>query len=264
MKTIKKYWKIYRVLLSNSFSYIANYRNDAWLMLVMNTVSLLTTFVIVQVIFSQTNSIGGWTAGEVYLLLMVWTILDELGSVFFNYLFFLPEIINDGSVDFYITKPVSALFLISLKYFLWRAVLRILIDVVLFFVVISYFHLEFYWLNYLIFFILLPFSILVLYSIFLIANTLAFWFQRIDNINDTIRNYFSFARYPLEIFSTKTRWFFYSFFPLAFTSYIPVAILLKRLPIYWAAIMTVFSLTIFSLAILFWRYALKRYSSASS
>ena len=115
MKTIKKYWKIYRVLLSNSFSYIANYRNDAWLMLVMNTVSLLTTFVIVQVIFSQTNSIGGWTAGEVYLLLMVWTILDELVSVFFNYLFFLPEIINDGSVDFYITKPVSALFLISLK-----------------------------------------------------------------------------------------------------------------------------------------------------
>lgn len=262
---LEKYLKIYKVFLANSFSYEAQYRQDTWIKLATNLLWVGMLFIIIEVIFSQTKTIVGWSKEQIYLMTVLWIMAGELYDTFFaNNLPFLSDAVVNGDLDFYLTKPVSALFLASCMKIHTRGFYKFLAQAGILLWLVWHFNFAPSAVYIAGGILLFSCSLLISYSLSLMTNTLSFWFLRIDNINTLVGALQSIGRYPLGIWPKTIKIIFLSAIPVAFSAYIPVAALTGRLAWYGIVYALVFSALIFFMAVKFWNFALSRYSSASS
>ncbi len=262
---IKKYFRVFRVCVSNSFSFEAQYRTDTILKLITNLLFVGMLFTIIEVIFSQTNAIAGWSKAEIYLMTSFWIIADETYVCFFGgNLPFIPDAIVNGDLDFFILKPISSLFLASTLKFLFRSLYRLLTQIAILAYLLWKFHLTFTLENTVLAILLIMVAVWIDYSRVLIANTFSFWFLKIDNVNEAIGYFSALGKYPLNIWPKAIKIILLTVIPVAFSGFIPVATLTGRWPWYGILYSFIFAGFLFWLAMRFWNFALKRYSSASS
>jgi len=262
---MKKYLRIYKVFVENGISFLVQYRHDTIFNLFMHLIWLGMMFLIVEVLFGQTNAIAGWNKQEVYMLTLVWTLIGETYIAFFGgNLAEIPDTITDGKLDNFITKPVSPLFMISTKFFLVRATYRIITELILIGWLSWQFDFADSLLSVICCVVLILCGVMIYYASFLIANTFSFWLLRIDNINDAIDTVSTFGRYPVGVFPFTIRASIFVFAPIVFASYAPVAVLTGKWPIYLSLFIIALTIILCIIAIKFWNFAIKRYTSASS
>lgn len=262
---LKKYLKIYRVFINNSISYLAQYRKDAWMNLILNFLWLGMIFTIIEVIFGQTNSIADWSKPEVYFLAIIWVLSDELFILFFGKnLEMISNIITEGRLDWLLTKPANKLFLISTYRLNIQAFYRFVIEFFILLWLVWHFDFTISIFHIILVIPLIAMGILINYSFLLILNTLSFWFFRIDNINYLYYSLSTVGKYPLSVLPKTVRVLVFTIIPIAFQAYVPVATLTGRFPWYLILYAFIFAIILFIIAIKFWSFALKRYSSASS
>jgi len=97
---------------SRQMAYQASFWTAFWVDVVVFATILLTF----SAIFSQVESIGGWTLPHMVIFVGAFTIIDALymATYFFGVLS-IPDKIRSGALDLYLTKPASALFLVSFE-----------------------------------------------------------------------------------------------------------------------------------------------------
>jgi len=262
---IKKYLRVYKVFIENAFSYDVQYRGDTILKLISNMLWVGMLFLTIEIIFSHTTSIVGWSKQEVYLMTVIWVIADELFSGLFSAnIFKISNYVTDGELDVLITKPISTLFIVSNKHIMLRAFYRLLMQLPILFWIIHHFQIEVTLVNSLLATLLILVAVWIDYSRCLIANTLSFWFHRIENVNDLIGTMNTLGKYPLSIWPRTVKIILLTALPIAFSGFMPTATLVGRWPWYGVLYAFVFAVVLCVLAVQFWNFALRRYSSASS
>lgn len=260
-----KYLRVYRTLLANSVSYEAQYRYDTWIKLTTNLLWLGMIFLVIEVVFSQTPELAGWSKPEVYLLTVFWVMVDELYATFFGgNIPLLSEIIVQGDLDAYLAKPLHPLFLTSCKIFLTRSLYRFGVQALILIWLAWRFDFALSGARIVASGFLIAVAVLITYATALIANILSFWFLRIDNINEVLESFTSLGRYPLSIWPKTIRIIALTAIPIAFSGFVPSATLTGRWPWYGVIYACIFAILLFWIAVKFWNFALKRYSSASS
>ena len=98
------------------------YRADTAINILLNLMWLGWELLSLNIIFSNTTTIGGWGFGELIALLGVFRLVNTLmialiwpNTEKFN------QSIRDGSMDYTILQPVSSLFLVTFsRIVLWR------------------------------------------------------------------------------------------------------------------------------------------------
>lgn len=261
---MKHYWNVYKVFIANAFSYDAQYRSDAWLKVVISLLQVGLMFLTIDIVFSQTSSIAGWTKAEVYLMTLLLTMADELGTALFSQIGYIPNIIAEGDLDFYLLRPINSIFLITCKYILLRAAYRFLSLIPVLVWVLFKFDFKITLSNGILGLLMFIISVFVVYSFTLIANTFSFWFPRIDNVSDAILTIKDFSRFPLDIWPKTIKILFLTAIPIAFSGFMPAATFVGKWPWYGILYAVIFCIVLFTIAVKFWNFALKRYSSASS
>ena len=261
---MKKYFKIYRVFINNSISYLAQYRKDAWMNLILNFLWLGMVFIIIEVIFSQTNSIAGWGKYEVYFLTIIWVLVDELYILFFKSVEMIPNMVTEGKLDLLLTKPVNKLFLISTYKINIQAFYHLILESLILIWLVWHFDFAMSFYHILLVIPLIGVGVMVNYSFLLILNTLSFWFFRIDNINELFFSLSLIGKYPISVLPKTLKIAMFTIIPIAFQAYVPVATLTGRWPWYLILYAFIFNIVLFMVAVKFWNFAVKRYSSASS
>lgn len=69
-----------------------------------------------QTIYSQVDTIGGWTRGEMIIFIGTFSLINALNmTIFFFGTNEIPQKIQTGELDHYLTKPVSPLLRLSLE-----------------------------------------------------------------------------------------------------------------------------------------------------
>lgn len=107
-------------------------------------------------------------------------------------------------------------------------------------------------------------GVVVLYSLLLLAVTASFFVVRVDNLAFLATSVLDAGRWPVRMFRSSLRWFFTFVFPLAVMTSYPADALRGRLdgPSIVEALCLASAFAVGSR--LFFRFALRRYSSASS
>ena len=208
---------------------------------------------------------AGWTYPEMMIVVGWFTLLKAVLDGAVNpALMAVVEHIRKGTLDFVLLKPADAQFLVSTaKFQPWKVM-----DLPVSFAIFAY---AFHRLGRTPALVdvagallMLVAATLVLYSLWILVVSAAFWVVRLDNLAYLFMSIFDFARWPVSIFKGTLRLFFTAVIPLALMTTYPALVLLGKLAPSVGLAVVGGAITFAVLARLVWVRAVGRYTSASS
>lgn len=263
MPTLRRYARLFFVQLRMSLLVAMQYRAD---FLVEGLISLFftaTALVPLFVIFGDRSAIAGWSFGEALVVTGFFTLLGGVLEGAINpSLAIVVDHIRKGTLDLVLLKPVDAQFLMSTQRFLpWRATA---LPAAL--AIFAYAFAELGRAPSLggvaLALALLAAAILVLYSLWILVVSLAFYVVRVDNLTHLFASIFDAARWPSAVFRGALSVLFTFVIPLALMTTAPSEALLDRIDGPRVAEAVLVALAFAVVSRLVWRRALARYTSA--
>jgi len=261
---MKKYLNLLKIFALNSIQLEVEYRVNFLFNALNSTMTFGASLIILFVVFSNVETIGGWSFTETLTLYGVFLILEAFIDAFlFPNLNKIPEYIRTGNMDFILLKPISSQFLISFRYArIWRVPEGILGLGVVFYGMQTTMGLNI--LNIFAVLILLLCSTIIVYAIWLTLTASAFWLVKVENISELFSAFFSAGRFPVTAFPPWARFFLTFIVPIAFITTVPASAAIGKLNLGMALASVIISVLFLLLSHLFWLYATASYVSASS
>ncbi len=261
---MRRYLRLLRIFLANAVQLELEYRIN----LVMNAanaaLSLAAGMVVLLVMFGQVESLGGWSFMEAVTLFGVFMVFEALIDLFlYPNLGKLPELIRKGGMDFLLLKPVAGPFLVSFRHAnLWQVP-----DLFIGAALLLYGMGELGTLtaaNLLLAAALIGSGAVILYSIWFMLCTTAFWWVKTDNIPELFNAWFGAGRFPVTAFPSWARLLLTVVIPIAFITTVPASAAIGRLDWRMALGSAAMAAVFLVLSQLLWRRAVAGYTSASS
>lgn len=254
-------WVQVRASLAAAMQYRVNFLIDG----VMSVWWMLWTLVPIWAVFRGRPTVAGWTFPESLLVAAWFTVLRGVLSGAINpSLLEIAERIRTGTLDFVLVKPADGQFLVSTAKFAPWKIVDVIAGVVM--VVVAFRqmgrvpapqHVALAAL-------LLGCAVLVLYSLWILVVSAAFWVVRMDNLAFLLDSIFDAARWPLDVFRGAWKILFTFIIPLGLMTTYPARAILGTLDARTAVVATVGAVAFAALARFTWNRALARYTSASS
>jgi ABC-2 type transport system permease protein len=261
MSYLRLLWLHLRLGILNELQY----RTNLVIQLIQSAVGLVTALLGLGIVFSKTDSLGGWRPAELLAIVGVYTLVSGLTQLVVRpSLQRFMEDVRLGTLDFTLTKPVDAQALVSMRQIeVWK-----LIDVVIGFVVlgvaITQLGASISAAESLVFAIALLAGVVIIYSFLLILATCAFWWVRLDNILNIFQSMYEAGRWPIGIYPPWLRYVLTFLVPVGFAITVPTEGLVGRLtsPTLLGAIALAIALPL--IARVFWKIGVRHYSGASA
>lgn len=260
-----RYLKLFWIQLRSSLLLALQYRWDFLIDGAISALYAVTAVVPLFVIFQDRAQIAGWTMGEALLVSGWFILLDAIidGAISPS-LTSVVDHIRKGTLDFVLLKPADAQFLVSTARFQpWRVT-----NVIGALVVFGY---AFRLLGrgpdpagIVVSLLLLTVSTSLLYSLWILTVSAAFYVVKVDNLSYLFSSIFDAARWPATVFRGVVRFIFTFIIPLALMTTYPAEALLGRLPRATLAYSLVGAVAFAAFARLVWTRAIGHYTSASS
>jgi len=262
---VTRYLRLLGIQLRASLSVGLAYRVDFLVQGGMSVFWALQAVVPLLVVYGQRDSVAGWGFDEA-LVVMGWFVLMKgiLEGAVNPSLASVVEHIRKGTLDFVLMKPADAQFLCSTaKFAPWR-----IMDVLSGLAIMALaFHRLGRWpgpLDVAAAVGLLACSTLILYSLWIVVISAAFYVVKIDNLSFLFLSIYDAARWPADVFQGTLRVVFTLVIPLALMTTFPARALLGRLDLAQAAIAVGAALVFVTLSRAIWLRSIGRYTSASS
>jgi ABC-2 type transport system permease protein len=243
----------------------AAYRLNFILQLAQSILSLFVSVGGITIVFSYTDSLGGWRVDEILALVGVYMLVGGIiGVVIQPGMEQFIESVRDGSLDFTLTKPEDAQLLVSIQ----RVNIWSFIDIGLGLAVLIWALVR---LGEKVgftqaseFILMLGAGGVVIYSFFLILATLSFWFVRVENILTIFQSMYEAGRWPVSLYPGWLRYGLTFIIPVALATTVPAEALTGRLD--WGTILAsgAAGLLLFFLSRWFWGVGLRHYSGTSA
>ncbi|HEV7275698.1 MAG TPA: ABC-2 family transporter protein [Devosiaceae bacterium] len=240
------------------------YRGAFWLDRLAQIVSYSCVLIAIWILLNKFELLGGWNWAELALLFSFQLLGYSLGaSMSFVQLRDLEELVRLGTLDLLLTKPISPwAYLVFSGLNIGYAGHVILAIPLLAWSLVA---VDIDWSvgTALFFAASLLSAILVTGAIITMIGATALIWVRSNHLFSIFFGFWELTRYPLSIFPVPVQAVMLTLVPLAFTSSVPVAVLLgKPVPLIgeWAAVLTLLAGPVMVLlAMAHWRYALSRY-----
>jgi ABC-2 type transport system permease protein len=217
------------------------------------------------VIFSYTDTLGGWRPDEILALIGVYFLVGGIiGLVIQPGMEQFIESVRDGTLDFTLTKPEDAQLTTSIKRIeIWKLIDIVLGLAVLVIALIRLGENVGVWQAGA-FVLMLTAGGVIVYSFFLILATLSFWLVRVENILMIFQSMYEAGRWPISLYPGWLRYGLTFIIPIAFATTVPAEALTGRLT--WQTLLGAVALAIllFAASRAFWRLGLRHYSGASA
>ena len=263
--SVRRYLKLLAVQLRSSFLLDIQYRSDFWLDALISVFYTVAAVAPIWVVFQGRTQLGGFSLGEALLVSAWFTLLEGILQGAINpSLLAVVEHIRKGTLDFVLLKPADAQFLVSTARFdAWRATNVISAAVLLgaAFTRLGYFP---SWLGIVKAVALLAIATVMLYSLWILTVSLAFYVVKVDNLTYLFQSIFDAARWPVTVFPAAVRFLFTFVLPLAVMTTFPAMALTDSLPLSTFFGSLGGGIAIAALARFVWSRSLSRYTSASS
>ena len=262
---MKKYISLYAKLLQFNFSVLLSYRANLVNSLISSFLWGGMSFVSILLLTSRSNSIYGWTQGELIMITAGYNIIVGVFHMLFspNFERFV-VVINRGDLDGILAKPADSQFMLTFWYITYTTLIRITFGIVAMALLIHILHIHVTVFSIILFSCLSILGIAILYSIWFMVSTLLIWYPQITNVLGFLYELNGFARFPGDAYQFFNVFVFAFFLPITFVVTTPVKSLLSKMQ--WNDLLGIlfFSIFLVILSRFFWKFALKHYSSASS
>ena len=261
MNTLKLLSAFLKVNIQMSLAY----RADTVVNILLNLMWLGWELLSLNIIFNNTDTIGGWGFGELIALLGVFRLVNTLmialiwpNTEKFN------QSIRDGSMDYTLLQPINSMFLVTFsRITVWR-IWDLVLAIVLILIGINMSGDITTPLQILTFILLTVSGAIVIYSLWIVLISLTFWFTKFDNNVTILHALLDAGRYPVTVYPAWLRIIVTFVIPVAVATTVPLQGLRGDLDIGRILMYMAIGVASFLIASRVWKAGLKQYSGASS
>lgn len=260
---MNRYFKVLRLFWGTAIATELEYRLNFVVAALSSLVSLSGSIFSLFLFYQHDYTFQGWSWEEALIVLGIFTLLQGFSATFLApNLNQIVRHVQEGTLDFVLLKPISSQFWLSA-----RAVSPWGIpDLAFGLIIISYAgsRLHLAAMNYVVGIVPLAFGLTILYSLWFMLGATSIWFVKIYNVTEVLRGLLEAGRYPMVAYPAAYRVFFTFVVPVAFLTTIPAQAILNRTDLGWVAAALGLAIALFVCSKLFWQFALRFYTSASS
>jgi len=256
---LKKYLKIWLRTTFLSFqSYLTT--RGASLMYILGKLLRFGFFLIMIVVVFDKKKIAGYGQQEIMAFFLIFNLLDLLGQLFFRGIYYFRHKVVTGQFDLILLKPVNSLFQILTAQTDFLDIPLLLIVIVM----LIRLGLGITLVNFILFLLLVFCGFLIITAIHVLVASVGIMTTELDHIIWIYRDLSIMARLPIDIYLGPVKAFLTFIIPIALIFTFPAKALLGLLSWQGAVCSFAGSWLLLTTSLKFWRFALTKYSSASS
>jgi ABC-2 type transport system permease protein len=260
---MKRYIQVLKLFWTTAIAAELEYRLN-FLIASLSSLGNLTGSLFGLFLFYRTGyTFQGWSWEEALVILGIFTLLQGVSATFL-----VPNLnrivghVQQGTLDFVLLKPISSQFWLSSRSISPWGMPDLIFGVVL--IAYAGTQLGLGLNNYLISAIPIFFGIMSLYSLWFMLGATSIWFVKIYNVTEVLRGLLEAGRFPMVAYPATYRFFFTFIVPVAFLTTVPAEAMLGRSQVVWLVGAGALALGLLFVSSIFWRFALRFYTSASS
>lgn len=260
-----RYLRLYMHFLEFSFSKALQFKLDFFFRIIMDIIYYAVNIYLFKVLYLHTNLIGGWSQEQMMIFIGTYIVVDAVGmTVFSNNMWWLPQYINRGELDYYLIRPVSPLFFLSLREFASNSFINLVIAVLfLIYSVVTYSQ-PIGILALFPYLLLLINGISIYYCLMMLMVIPVFWTHSARGFTDLFYTLGVAMERPHKIFRGWLRIFFTMILPFGLIASMPAQYLIEGLSWQNLVHLTLVTVALWTLTLFVWKKGLRNYSSASS
>jgi ABC-2 type transport system permease protein len=262
---IKKHLNVYKALIKLNFSVITAYRVGFYSLLIDAASWAIFQYIWIILMTTKVKSVYGWTRNELIILVAAysffWGIFHFVFARNFNH---IPVIIEYGDLDTILVKPIDSQFLLSLKTINFAGLFRTILGLIILIYMLNVTHITLTIVNIASFLALGVFGMLLIYSFWFITATFLIWNPQLSNLINLLYNLTGITRLPPQVVYETKNYLLFFLIPLTIVISTPTKALLHKVLLGDVIVLLFASVTIFMISRIFWRFALRHYTSASS
>lgn len=264
IKTVKKYIQLYIAMFKASFIADLEYRANFFTRIMTDIFWYIAQVMTFEVIYQHTEKIGDWDKYQMRVFLGLLFVIDAIYMIIIHEnLENISEKVRKGDLDLLLAKPVDSQFMLTLQKANTAIFGNLILAVAWLFYALNGLHdFSYYRLLWLV--ILIPCSLMVIYSIRFMFSATAVIFTRSENLQFLWWQIYKLGMRPDSMYNPFIKIMVLTALPVGVIISIPARALLNPPELTYL----LWPLFLGPLLIYgthrFWNYALRFYSSASS
>ncbi len=260
---MRRYLKVLGLFWSTAIAAELEYQANFILAALSSLGNLIGSLFTLFLFYRTGAGFEGWTWEETLVVLGIFTLLQGFSATFLSpNLNKIVQQVQQGTLDFVLLKPISSQFWLSTRTLSPWGLPDLIFGVILIGYAGQQLNLEIS--NYLLSIVPVVFGFASLYSLWFMLGATSIWFVKIYNVTEVLRGLLEAGRFPMVAYPTAYRFFFTFVIPVAFLTTIPAEALLQRTELGWITGAGLLALALLLGSRIFWQFALRFYTSASS
>lgn len=261
MNPIRLAWTYLRIGAMNEVQYRVNF----FVQLLQTGVALTVGLIGLALVFGQVDNLAGWSRAELLAVMGVHMLMGGvIRSAIQPNMERLMNDVQNGTLDFALTKPADAQILVSVREFRFWQLTDVLVGLIVIGVAVTQLQAKMGVLQVAAFVAALVMGAIMLYCVWLMVTSIAFWVIRAGEIVNLFEGLYATGRWPVGVYPDWLRAGLTFIVPVAFAVTVPAEAMTHRLGagtmLFAAALMIMFIV----LARGVWLLGLRNYSGASA
>ncbi len=260
-----RYARLYLYFLRFSFSRAMEFRVDFFFRIFMDSLFYAVSLAFFWVIYKHSPFMGGWNFDQALVFAAGVFLNDALHmTLFSNNLWWFPVFVNKGDLDYYLVRPVSSLFFLSLRDFAANSFINLLIAVTILVWALTRYPEPLGVERVTLYCGLLLLGVFLGYVLNFLFLVPVFWMHNASGLRETYFGLGQLSGRPDGIFTGWVRRLLTSLLPFALIISFPTRALFDAEV--GSVVLQMLAVTggLFGVLLLLWRFGLRAYASASS
>ena len=265
LHTIKRYLSLLLTFGKNSLAGQLEYRINFFAGIFVETGFMLSKLTYVVLIYSVNCTINGMTPDYILMFIGTYAVMTGIYMSFAPNFYNISNYVKNGTLDIYLTKPVSQLFILSFRYIDFAMPIPNLLSGIIM-VVIAWkrCHFEVNFWNSALFLLFVFTGAILTYAIFLLPRLLAFWVVSTNGISQVSDSLWDFNNMPMGIYNRVIQGIGCFLLPVFLITNVPGLVIGGRVNPWFIGWSLAAPFLFLAIAVFVWRTAIRKYSSASS
>ncbi len=266
MKKVKRYARLYRVLISQFFKMIVQSKVDFLMGLLGFFLTQIMGIIFLYLVFGQIPNLKGWTLAQLIFIYGFAQIPRGIDHLFTDNIWMIAwRLVINGEFDRYMLRPMNVFFQIISEKLQPDALGELLVGFILLFLSMSKGILIVDATHVVLFFVSILAGAVIYTSIKLFFATLAFWIKRSGPFLQVAYEMADFAKYPTEIYAKPIQFILTFIVPFAFVAYLPASyFLMEKSGLLTIGVEVVIAVVFWVIAYSFFNYGITKYESAGN
>ena len=262
---MKKYLLILKAYFKGSLMNLMEYKFNFISGGTFELVWLFMYLIFIDTIFIHTETVNGWDKYRMLMLTFQGGLMDSV----FTFLIVpglkrLPEMINTGTLDFILLKPLNQRFAISFNEFDIPQIKNIIINITGLMYCFIKLNIRMTPLKLLLYILLSLNGFFLIYSIMFILMSLAFWFMRMDIVMGIGSELITIGNKPMQIYPRLLQKILIFVIPLFVCFNFPILFAVKDLSVSYILYSFMASFIFFLLSNFIFKKGVRRYVGSGS